>query len=81
MDQGIPTIITRTAEMDKDAKKFGGRRYRFDPGRKNSTMFLATGTYPGSTHKPERWFGAFCKGEDKLISTRSTGGQNHLFVI
>ena len=28
MDQGIPTIITRTVEMDKDAKKFGGWRYR-----------------------------------------------------
>ena len=77
MDQRVPTITTRTAEMDQDTKKFGDWRHRFDPGRKNA-MFLATGTYPGSTYQSKGWSGTFCEGEDKLISARSTSGQNHL---
>ena len=78
MDQRVPTITTRTAEMDQNTKKFADWRHRFDRGRKNSTLLLATGTYPGSTYQSKGWPGTFSEGEDELISARSTSGQDHL---
>ena len=32
----VSSIIATTTEMEQDLKKFGGGRYRFDSGRKNS---------------------------------------------
>ncbi len=78
VDQRISTITTRTAEMEQNAKEFGSWRYCFDPGRKNSTLFLATGTCPRSTHQPKGWPGTFCESEDNLNGARATSGQDHL---
>ena len=78
MDQRISTITTRTAEMEQNAKEFGSRRYCLDPGRKNSTLFLAAGTCPRSTHQPKGWPGTFCESEDNFNGACATSGQDHL---